>query len=293
MLINIIHQNAEHKLLSAVEQSDQHNTVRGALHFRCSKLERKPQEEEILLTIRSSLSDKQAAIYFFYNGDLVITWNGVQKAMLDDLCRRLYAHFYLTGNEALHTYYDFNAHGEDLRLFCKHKIEELAQTRDNIVLTKPSQFYAQSYIPVLDASQEQIELFRTIAKGRKQRKQLEILVVEDQPFSSKLLIGLLEKICKAYPALNAQTALDLYLSHAPDIVFLDVELMGVNGHELATTIRQLDADAYIIMVTANNYVEDVNRAKENGAKGFIAKPYSKQKILEGVEKYIHERKLNP
>lgn len=295
MLIDIINQNAERALLSAVEQGDKRHVLRGALHFRCSKLERKPGEEEILFTVKSLLQDKQAAIYFFHDGDLMMTWAGVQKAMLDDLCKRLYAHFHLTGNEALHTYYDFNAHGEDLRLLCKHKIEALSPSGKPASPTKskestPASQPAQS-VAVLDVSPEQIARFHTVAKERKQRKQLEILVVEDQPFSSKLLVGLLEKIGKATPAFNAQTALELYLAQAPDIVFLDVEMPGVNGHDLAAAIRQLDADAYIIMVTANNYIEDVTRAKKNGTKGFVAKPYSKQKILEGVEKYIYERKL--
>lgn len=297
MLIDIINQNAERLLLSAIEQSAQRHTLRGALHFRCSKLERKPQEEEILLTVRPLLQDKQTAIYFFHDGDLVFTWSGAQKAILDDLCKRLYAHFYLTGNEALHSYYDFNAHGEDLRLLCKRKIEALSQPGKTTPSTKSkeptaiSQSASTQPVATLDASPEQIALFRAAAKVRKSRKHLEILVVEDQPFSSKLLVGLLAKIGKATPALNAQTALELYLAQAPDIIFLDVEMPGVSGHDLAAAIRQLDSDAYIIMVTANNYIEDVNRAKKNGAKGFVAKPYNKQKILEGVEKYIHERKL--
>lgn len=144
---------------------------------------------------------------------------------------------------------------------------------------------------MLDASEQQIEAFRAAARERKQRKRLEILVVEDQPFSSKLLVALLGRFSNAYPAFDAQTALEAYLKHAPDIVFLDVEMPGTDGHELATAIRQLDADAYIIMVTANNYPEDVARAKHNKVKDFIAKPYNKQKILEGVEKYILEYKL--
>lgn len=144
---------------------------------------------------------------------------------------------------------------------------------------------------MLDASPEQIAHFQILARERKDRSRLEILIVEDQPFSSKLMVALLARISRAIPALNAQTALELYLAHAPDIVFLDVEMPDTNGHELATSIRQLDEDAYIVMVTGNNYVEDVNRAKTNGAKGFIAKPYSKKKILEFVEKYIHDRKL--
>lgn len=287
MLIDIISQNAERILLSTLEQGDMRQKLRGALHFYCSKLERKPKEEEILITLRPLLEDKQAALYFFHDGDLVITWSGIQKAVLDDLCNRLYSHFRLTGNEPFHTYYDFNAHGEDLRLLCKHKIEALMQPEKDI----PAIPIPKSEIPIaFGASLEQLKLLHAAMKERKQRKKLEILVVEDQPFSRKLLLSLLGRIYKVYPAANVRAALELYLAIAPDIVFMDIELPETNGHELAAVINQLDSEAYIIMVSANNYIEDVTLAKKNGAKGFIIKPYNRQKIFEAIEKYIEERK---
>jgi len=282
MLIEMIHQDAEQRLLSLVEGGEQPIFAWGALHFPFSKLNITPSEEELLLTVRPVLEGKPAAIYFFRDGDVVISWSGTQKTTLEALCSRLYEH-YGPASETSHRYYDLQVHGEDIRLLCKHKMEALASPFAT----------AKKSLTALAPSTEQIAFFRKLAALRKQRKQLEILVVEDQPFSSKLLIGVLDRLCKAYPAFNAETALELYLTHAPDIVFLDIELPGINGHELAAIIRKLDADAYIIMVTANHYAEDVARAKENDAIGFVVKPYSKQKILAGIEKYIHERKLKP
>ncbi len=288
MLIDVISQNAERMLLSTIEQDKKRGILRGALHFHCSRLERKPKEEEILITVRPLLEDKQAAIYFFHDGDLLITWSGVQKVVLDDLCTRLYTNFRLTGKERFHSYYDFNAHGEDLRLLCRHKIEALMQPEKDMppIPVPKSEFISIAF----DASPDQLKLLQAAIKERKQRKKLEILVVEDQPFSRKLLLNLLGRIYKVYPAANVRTALELYLAIAPDIVFMDIELPEINGHELAAAINQLDSEAYIIMVSANNYIEDVTRAKKNGAKGFVIKPYNRQKIFEGIEKYIQERK---
>jgi two-component system, chemotaxis family, chemotaxis protein CheY len=297
MLIDIINYNAEKLLLALLEQSEQHPTLRGALYFRSSVRKRQPQEDEVLLIVRPLLQDKQAAIYFFHDGDLVITWCGVQKIILQDLCKRLYAHFQFSEKETLHTYYDFNAHGEDLRLLCKRKLNMLSPESNQALSADGKelllQFVSPSSPATLDATPEQIIFFQNIVKMRKERKRLEMLVVEDQPFSNKLLVSLLDRIGKTYSALNAERALEMYLSHAPDIVFLDIEMPDASGHELTLSIRKFDPDAYIIMVTANHYVEDVKRAKNNGAKGFVAKPYSKQKILVHVENYIHEHKLKP
>jgi CheY-like chemotaxis protein len=123
-------------------------------------------------------------------------------------------------------------------------------------------------------------------KERKNRQDLNILIVEDQDFSRMLLLSLLNRLYIVHLAADAETALKIYCKHAPNIVLLDIELPGVNGHQLAATLRALDAEAYIVMVTGSSHVSDVVCAMENGAKGFIVKPYSKIKIMESIEKYV-------
>jgi two-component system chemotaxis response regulator CheY len=135
-------------------------------------------------------------------------------------------------------------------------------------------------------SPEQMAAFRAAAEERVWRKKIKILIVEDQAFSRKLLMSALEYSYTTYTAENANTALDLYCAHAPDIALLNVELPGASGHELAATIHTLDALAYIVMVTAANHRDDVIRAQQNGAKGYIVKPYSKQKLQWAIDRYI-------
>jgi CheY-like chemotaxis protein len=51
----------------------------------------------------------------------------------------------------------------------------------------------------------------------------------------------------------------------------------------------VDARAFIVMVTGNNYQKDVDRAKENGVNGFIAKPYNKQSIYNAVQSFLQSK----
>jgi len=287
MLIDIINQNAERVLLSAVEQSDQHHMMRGALHFNCSKLGRKPQQEEILLAVRPLLHDNHAAIYFFHDGDLVVTWNGGQKTILDDLCKRLYAHFQLTGNEALHTYYDFNAHGEDLRLMLRNKMKIVPKERPSEGNSHPDGVFSPAF------TKDQLDYIKKFGAERRLFASPTILIVEDQAFSRTLLEGMLRKNYICYSASNAEQAVALYAEHPPCITFLDIELPDVNGHTLAAFFKKHDPDGFIVMVTGNNYENDVKQAIKNKVRGFVVKPFSKQKILECIKKYIRERKLNP
>jgi len=142
----------------------------------------------------------------------------------------------------------------------------------------------------LQPTPKQIELFRAAVNYRRQRAFTEVLAVEDQPFSRRLLGGLLKQAHQTHLASDGREAWNMYLTYAPDIAFLDIELPDISGHRLAQLLKAIDPDAFIVMVTANNYAEDVARAKEYGARGFIIKPYCKEKIFEAIALFEHGTK---
>jgi two-component system chemotaxis response regulator CheY len=137
----------------------------------------------------------------------------------------------------------------------------------------------------LDLMPARVSHFKIARATRTKRQKPRVLVVEDQLFSRKLLLQVLSHDYQVDAAPDARTGILLYLENAPDIVFLDIELTDESGHSLARAIKTLDPDSYIIMVTANNSVEDVALAKSNKVDGFIVKPYSKSKIFEAIEKF--------
>ncbi len=144
----------------------------------------------------------------------------------------------------------------------------------------------------MEFTEEQLQHIRKYGNERLTCKVPTILIVEDQEFSRKLMEGLLNKSYVCYSAANAAQALELYADNIPCIVFLDIELPDCSGHELAAFLKKHDPQSFIVMVTANNYTKDVMLASENKVQGFIAKPFSKQKIVAGIEKYINDRKVN-
>lgn len=288
MLIDIINQDAEAKLLSFIE-SHQETVSWGALHFRFSELFFNPPEEQVLFAMRLALEDRQAAVYFFHNGDIMVTWRGAQKFVFEQLCLRLEKEFDLTPNKSIYAYYDIQAQGEELRLVCKKLQALIPKDADGSVQKKAQD--ARNDASALTATTEQMALFRAAAYERFYRRKPSIMVVEDQPFSSNLLLMLLKPTYITYKAMNAEEAWGLYLEHAPDICFLDIEMPGISGHQLAAALHKVDPQAFLVMVTGNHYAEDVSRALDNGAKGFIVKPFNRQKIHESIEKYTLMRKM--
>lgn len=142
---------------------------------------------------------------------------------------------------------------------------------------------------ILCFSKEQLAQIKKYSAERKALSIPTVLVVEDQDFSRRLLEGMLRRHYVCSSATNAKDAIALYAEQPPCVTFLDIELPDVDGHEIAAFLKKHDPESYIVMVTANNYEKDVLQARQNNVQGFIAKPFSKNKIIECIEKYMHER----
>ena len=65
----------------------------------------------------------------------------------------------------------------------------------------------------------------------------------------------------------------------------------MNGQQLLQQIKMTADKTHVVMVTAHNSVENVKSSIASGASGFIAKPFSPQKIKNIVERCL-AAKLN-
>lgn len=284
MLIDIIDHNSEQRLLTFLASEQRQQAAWNVLFFRCTQLPYLPSAEDLWLTIRPAMEGKSASIYFFYDGDVAIVGPDITQKTLQAVSTCLYDRYAPKVLRLLHHYYDLQTEEGEFTQLCKDKLNLLFG--ELVYEGKPSS--VQAMLPPPTAAQ--LTVLENAIAARKKRKGLKILIVEDQLFSQKMLFSLLQHLCKIFIAADALTALDIYCAEAPNIVFLDIELPSISGHQFAAMVQSLDPKAYVVMVTGNHYLEDVRRAKSNGARGFIAKPYSKKKIMEQIEKYIHQQK---
>ncbi len=115
-------------------------------------------------------------------------------------------------------------------------------------------------------------------------KILKILIVDDSLIMRKNLERNLkilghEIIGKAE---DGQQSIDLYQSLNPDLVTMDITMQGLDGIAAVKKIKAIDPETNIIMVTSHGQESMVMEALKSGAKGYMLKPVTPDKLKEAI-----------
>lgn len=130
---------------------------------------------------------------------------------------------------------------------------------------------------------------------RKEAKSIQALIVEDEPYNQTVLRGVsLHLGFEPTIASNGAEALAAASRARFDVVFLDWELPGQKGGEVARELRgRLNGAHPIIIATTAHDSDDIRRqCIEVGMDGFLLKPYSKERIQQTIEA-ARARRSNP
>jgi two-component system chemotaxis response regulator CheY len=110
-----------------------------------------------------------------------------------------------------------------------------------------------------------------------------VLVVDDSALSRRTLRHILEPA--GYDVAEAEdglAALERYYLDRPDVVLLDLVMKGMYGLEVLAKLRELDAEARVIVVSADIQTSSHELVEQAGAKAFVNKPFDKTDILEAL-----------
>ena len=116
----------------------------------------------------------------------------------------------------------------------------------------------------------------------------DILIVEDHPTMREAMRMVLEHEGFAIrEAADGQAALAMAKSQAPDLIFLDLNIPGMNGAEVLKVLKAdpAMADVRVIIVTATGEEEREN-VISLGADEYFTKPFSPLALLRTVEKVL-------
>lgn len=116
---------------------------------------------------------------------------------------------------------------------------------------------------------------------------ISVLVVDDSPMARKMLIKSLpaEWDIDIRQAADGEEALAAYRQGGADVIFLDLNMPGLDGYGVLETLRAEGLNCLIIVVSADVQPQARERVMNMGAIAFVQKPVDAQKLEPVLREY--------
>ena len=131
----------------------------------------------------------------------------------------------------------------------------------------------------------------SIEVRRKRRESPLVMMVEDDRFTAHYASTILSTDFDLVVCKDGEDAIQAYIEHAPDIAFVDIHLPGMCGHEVLQAIRAVDPQGFVVMLSVDTMRENIVRASQMGARNFLKKPFTKERLIEIIKNSPYVREL--
>ncbi len=239
-------------------------------------------QAELMQSFVQSLPETLVALRTQLQG-LIKTENEIARVkQVHEMYRRIHA---LTGNAGLAGAPLIAQMGDALEALLKELHEN------------PKNINASTLRTVATAVDTLAFLFERCAQPDKQEiPPPKILVVDDEAISRRAVTYALGKAkLKSIHAEDPNAAFDLLAGNRFDLIFLDVDMPGMNGFELCTKLRTLPSHKKtpVVFVTGLNDLESRASSMISGGNDFIAKPFLFIELAVKALVYILRSKSEP
>src|ERR1700752_1957273 len=122
-------------------------------------------------------------------------------------------------------------------------------------------------------------------KDEKKKTSIRILIADDHTVVREGLVSLVKRkpdMSVVAEATNGREAVDLWKQHRPDVTLLDLRMPELDGVGAIKQIRAGDEDARIIVLTTFDGDEDIYRAIQAGAKGYLLKDVPREALMDSI-----------
>jgi DNA-binding NarL/FixJ family response regulator len=116
-----------------------------------------------------------------------------------------------------------------------------------------------------------------------------VAIVEDNPGFRTLIQQMLQdtpgyvSVCSCGTAEEGIRAIP---KAQPDVVLMDIQLPGISGIDCVARLRQNMPDLPVIMLTVNNDAERIFSALKAGAKGYLLKRTTPQRLIPAIQEVL-------
>lgn len=123
---------------------------------------------------------------------------------------------------------------------------------------------------------------------------LSILIVEDHDALREITVGFLAELGhEVRGAPDAETMDEILAVWSPDVMVLDVNLPGEDGHSVCSRLRQARPNVGIVMLTARASAGDRVAGYERGADVYLAKPTSNEELAAAIRSVARRVRPEP
>jgi two-component system response regulator DesR len=125
------------------------------------------------------------------------------------------------------------------------------------------------------------------AKAKTARKQIRVIIAEDQGMVLGALAALLEiegDITVVAKAKNGREALQAVLTHKPDVFITDIEMPEMTGLDVAAELKRQHKETRVIILTTFARAGYLRRALDAGASGYLLKDMRAEELAEAVRR---------
>lgn len=120
-----------------------------------------------------------------------------------------------------------------------------------------------------------------------------VLLTEDNEVNVLLVSAMLEGSgCTLEVASNGQEALQKFTAQRYDLVLMDIQMPGIDGHATTREIRRIEAEearkpVVIVALTAHAFERDAQHSLEAGCDAHLTKPISRDTLLATIDGFRH------
>ena len=112
-------------------------------------------------------------------------------------------------------------------------------------------------------------------------------MVEDEPFNAQYIDEILRNTgLKLFHTVFGKEAVKMAVSHAPDIILMDIRLPDLDGYKATRQILRERPGTKVIAQTAYAAQDDRQKALDAGCVDYISKPIHPESLLAMIKKHL-------
>ncbi len=128
----------------------------------------------------------------------------------------------------------------------------------------------------------------TIQHSKSYVMSIKVLVADDSGTMRKIIIRSLNSVgvTDVVEARDGTEAFELFQQHKCDLVLTDWNMPGQTGLDLLKSIRSVDPNVPVILITTESGKSRVLMAVEAGVSDYLVKPFDSDALREKLDKFV-------